>query len=470
MAVSSLSHAHAEKLDETSASVLHRLDQLGMDIAENKAQVDDVQQSANTLATAMQSLETSLTQVNDAHMSVSTAVEETTHRTGELATAMDQADAAVGQAINSATGLTQVVTDMSNQLHLMQSTLQHVHAFSETIEKIAKQTNLLALNATIEAARAGEAGRGFAVVASEVKQLATSTTGVTEQINTTLQSLGEEVARLVAAGSEAITLTDKVEQNSEIATSVFQSLGAAVHSIEQNARAIEEENHNAQQSVTQLAQEAHAMGMAVQSNSEQLHAVSQGMTNTALKSDRLLGELSLQDTESDNAKVIATAKETAGKIMACLEEAVAEGDITLEDLFDREYQPVSGSNPQQYMTKATLFFDRVLPQFQEPVVDDNERIMLCCAIDPSGYIPTHNLAYSQPQGDDPDWNMRYARNRLLYTDNVGLASGGNKEPYIMQTYRREMGGGEHIMLKDVSAPIWVQGQHWGNLRIAYRSD
>jgi methyl-accepting chemotaxis protein len=31
-----------------------------------------------------------------------------------------------------------------------------------------------------------------------------------------------------------------------------------------------------------------------------------------------------------------------------------------------------------------------------------------------------------------------------------------------------MGGGNFVLLKEVAAPIVVQGRHWGALRIGYR--
>jgi methyl-accepting chemotaxis protein len=30
-----------------------------------------------------------------------------------------------------------------------------------------------------------------------------------------------------------------------------------------------------------------------------------------------------------------------------------------------------------------------------------------------------------------------------------------------------MGGGNFVMMKDASAPIWVNGRHWGGFRIGY---
>jgi methyl-accepting chemotaxis protein len=31
-----------------------------------------------------------------------------------------------------------------------------------------------------------------------------------------------------------------------------------------------------------------------------------------------------------------------------------------------------------------------------------------------------------------------------------------------------MGGGNFAIMKDLSAPIFVKGRHWGGLRLAYR--
>ena len=41
------------------------------------------------------------------------------------------------------------------------------------------------------------------------------------------------------------------------------------------------------------------------------------------------------------------------------------------------------------------------------------------------------------------------------------------ESFLLQVYRRDMGGGEFKMMKDLSAPIFIKGQHWGGLRLAY---
>jgi methyl-accepting chemotaxis protein len=136
-------------------------------------------------------------------------------------------------------------------------------------------------------------------------------------------------------------------------------------------------------------------------------------------------------------------------------------------LFDRTYQTISGTNPEQFMTPSTKLFDEILPALQEPVLRFDPKVVFCAAVDQNGYLPTHNRKFSQPQGDDPVWNTANCRNRRMFNDRVGLKAGRNTEPFLLQVYRRDMGGGEFKMMKDLSAPITVKGRHWGGLRLAY---
>ncbi|MBL1845079.1 methyl-accepting chemotaxis protein, partial [Klebsiella pneumoniae] len=44
----------------------------------------------------------------------------------------------------------------------------------------------------------------------------------------------------------------------------------------------------------------------------------------------------------------------------------------------------------------------------------------------------------------------------------------NTEAFLLQTYRRDMGNGTFVMMKDVSAPIYVRGRHSGGFRMGYK--
>src|SRR5690606_27678028 len=123
------------------------------------------------------------------------------------------------------------------------------------------------------------------------------------------------------------------------------------------------------------------------------------------------------------------------------------------------YRPVAGTDPVQYLTRFTEFTDAVLPAIQEKVAAGDDCIVFCAAVDENGYLPTHNRKFSQPQRDgDVTWNTANCRNRRLFNDRVGLAAGRNLEPFLLQTYRRDMGGGQFVLMKDISAPIIVGGR------------
>ncbi|MFW5881687.1 MAG: methyl-accepting chemotaxis protein, partial [Roseicyclus sp.] len=142
--------------------------------------------------------------------------------------------------------------------------------------------------------------------------------------------------------------------------------------------------------------------------------------------------------------------------------------IREQDLFDTDYAPVAGSDPVQVTTRFTNFTDRVLPGIQEEVLGLDPRVVFCAAVDRNGYLPTHNRKFSQPQGADPVWNAANCRNRRIFDDRVGLKAGRSTAPFLLQVYRRDMGGGKSVLMKDLSAPIRVNGRHWGGLRLAYR--
>ncbi len=144
-----------------------------------------------------------------------------------------------------------------------------------------------------------------------------------------------------------------------------------------------------------------------------------------------------------------------------------QGEIQEADLFDRNHQPIPGTDPQQYRTRFLDFTDRVLPEIQEPPLED-EHIIGCFVIDDHGYIPTHNRHVSHQQHPgDPDWNARYARQRLIWTDRVAQRAAQSQKPFLLQAYRQHMGGGEVRLIYDASAPIDVAGKHWGAARVLY---
>ena len=91
----------------------------------------------------------------------------------------------------------------------------------------------------------------------------------------------------------------------------------------------------------------------------------------------------------------------ARQIAARFEADVEQGRISLEDLFDRQYQAIPGTQPPKFHTRFDRYTDQVLPAIQEPLLPRHEGLVFAIACTQQGYVPTHNLAFSQPlTGDD----------------------------------------------------------------------
>ena len=166
--------------------------------------------------------------------------------------------------------------------------------------------------------------------------------------------------------------------------------------------------------------------------------------------------------------LIERSQKAAADIQSVFEHALLTRQISENDLFDVKYQPVAGSNPPQFTTKALGQLETWMTPIQEAVKASDPSIILSCAVDRNGYLPVHNTEYSKPQRrDDPLWNAANSRNRRIFDDRAGLSCARSTQPYMIHAYRRDMGGGKIVILKEYVAPITVNGRHWGGFRCSY---
>ena len=167
--------------------------------------------------------------------------------------------------------------------------------------------------------------------------------------------------------------------------------------------------------------------------------------------------------ETIDTPFISAAVGCARRISEAFEQAVEQGDVTIDALFDSDYQRMPGIEPPKYVTRFTAFAERVLPAILEPVLEI-PRVIVCVAGDQGGYYPVHNKRFAQAPTDDPVWNAANSRNRTILKDRTALNQARSTKPFLVQTYRRDIGERFDLM-KDASAPVIVKGRRWGNLRI-----
>ncbi|SPE23004.1 Methyl-accepting chemotaxis sensory transducer [Burkholderiales bacterium] len=408
---------------------------LACEAAEMCGSIDDAASDARSELVAFETLSAEINSMIESNSAIAASVESSQQSASAARAAVERVAADVTGALAS---------------------LHEVAQVADEITRIALQTRLVAFNAAVEAKHAGAAGRGFAVVAEAVKDLAQKVESSSKAIGRTMQQLDERIGELAHNIRESDVLADGSPTFHRAFVNVVEA-GTAIAAVT---------DRNQQSCNATRASLAHLHGQVLE-------------TKRTLESSRQRTEVFLTGSEcliqmaadcgasTADSPFIAKAIATAAQVCAAFEQAFAQGQISLDELFDTRYQAVAGTQPQQHLTRYVSFTDRVLPPIQEPVLEFSDKIVFCAAVDRNGYLPTHNRKFSNVPRADPVWNAAHCRNRRIFNDRTGLAAGQNLHGFLLQTYRRDMGGRNFKLMKDVSAPISVQGRHWGGLRIAY---
>jgi methyl-accepting chemotaxis protein len=415
---------------------------LGREAAEVRGIIDDTNKAAVIQVQALQGLVQQLSEVRRVQDAIAAETRTSVGAVGEARLAIDK----VGTEVSGVVETLREVSDAAGQ-----------------ITQIALQTRLVAFNASVEAKRAGEAGRGFGVVADAVKDLAAKVEASSKAIMGTVAQLDARIGTLAR---------DLQRRGPDALVSSARQQGA-VHSA---LDTVENDVGRIASAAQQSQGVCEVLSGRVGAIEQQVHGAAKGLngalerTEVFLKiSEQLLETVADAGVQTDDTPFIQAAQEAAGQIAKLLTDAVRTATISEIDLFDEAYRPIEGTNPAQHTTRFCEIADRLFPQVQERVLQLSDKIVFCISADRNGYIACHNAKYNLPQrAGELAWNTANSRYRRIFNDRTGLASGRNTRPFLLQTYRRDMGGGQFIVMKEVAAPITVNGKHWGGLRLASR--
>jgi methyl-accepting chemotaxis protein len=441
---------------------------LGIEICDVSGHVDEVAARVQHQATVCHALRDSAAHTLAGNHQIAAAARAMREVSTGTAATVQSSQQTIDASLADIHGLVEGVTVIESQIGALKSALAHVSRVSEEISQIARQTQLLALNAAIEAARAGESGKSFAVVAAEVKNLSAKTAQATGQIEQTLAQLTKQTEQLIVEGAANTERAHRVRAGTHTIGEAVQSTGAAISQLDEHAGQIAQLTGEIEAKCDGLEAQVQEMVDGVEDSSRNFAQAKDQLGRLLDVSETLIELSAATGVETEDTRFIEAVQRAAAQVGKLFEAGLARGDLSEADLFDSTYVPVPDTHPQQHVTRFTAFTDRVLPAILEPLLTFDERVAFCVAIDPRGYIPTHNRKFSQPQGNDPVWNAANCRNRRLFGDRTGLGAGSHTKPFLLQTYRRDMGGGHFAMMKDASAPIYVNGRHWGGFRMGYR--
>ena len=412
---------------------------LGREAAEVRGLIDDAQQVARRQAEAL--------------VALAGRVQEVTQAQGAIGAQTGASRGAVVRAREAVEGVGREVGGIVD-------TLREVSGAAAQISQIALQTRLVAFNASVEAKRAGEAGRGFGVVADAVKDLAGQVERSSKDIMRTLAELDARI--------ESLAREIRTPREGEVRREPPGAFHRALAEVDAGVGRIDAAAESSRGICAALNASMAAIEGEMQHTGRTLDAAATRSESFLQVSEQLLELVAEGGLETADTPYIRAAGEAAARIAALLEAALKSGAISAAALFDERYRPIPGTHPPQHLTDFVELADRLFPPVQEPVLGLSDKVVFCIAVDRNGYVATHNRKYCQPQRGELVWDTANSRYRRIFDDRSGLASARNTRPFLLQTYRRDMGGGRFVVMKEAAAPITVQGRHWGAIRLAFR--
>ncbi|MBN9472192.1 MAG: hypothetical protein J0J10_25860 [Bosea sp.] len=179
--------------------------------------------------------------------------------------------------------------------------------------------------------------------------------------------------------------------------------------------------------------------------------------------------LRLAEVEDGYRPLIERSQLFSRQVALAFEDALGRRQLAEDDLFDTDYQSLPDTEPPQFRNRALPVLQKILPPVLAEALKSDTRLVFAVAIDRNGYIPVHHPQYSQPQRPgDRGWDPAYSRDRRIFDDRAGIMAARSTRPFLVQSYHRDMGSAGMQLMREVDAPLRINGRHWGAVRMAYR--
>jgi methyl-accepting chemotaxis protein len=363
-------------------------------------------------------------------------------------------------------GLTELVVQLGERMAGFTAAMNQVQSVSSTIEAIARKTNMLALNATIEAARAGDAGRSFAVVAAEVKKLAHDTRSATSQIASTIGELTREASAVTSEIKTGVERSRAAQTGFRQISDTVKEVTEIVGMVDRQTEGIAHSTSLIQSSVDRVKAGLSEFVGDARDNGSQLIKAQKRLNHLEMLSNNMLDTLANSGAEIDDTPMILLAQQAMREIAEVVERGIDRGDIGMDQVHDRNYVLIEGSNPPQYDNGFADFADAHIRPLLDRYKAQDPKISAAVITTLDGYLPTHISERCHTPGPDPVWNFDHCRNRRILMDDTTRRACESDNPAMLSTYRMQLGD-KYIPVKNVFVPIYFKGKRWGNFELAY---
>lgn len=405
--------------------------------------------------------------LTDQQALVSAATDEAHMLSEQSSAAIAEARAIILESITELADLATQVAGLRDHVDRFRAASAEAGQTTAAIANLASQSRILALNAAIEAARGGGASRAFAAVADEMGRLAQATQDATRRIADSMDELGTHSGSLIAVVEDNARRAGTVSGRFDAITRSLDTMGALVAQVDSQTGNIAHSSAAAFSNVSDMQSAFDVFADDAGSNSALLDTIYRRLEGLESEANVMLDRLASSGIGIDDTPFIEKAQAVAREIAAACDADIAAGAITADDIFDSDYRPVPGSDPEQFTTRFCAFADAHIRPILDRVTGEDRRMIGCVITDRNGWLPTHLSLRSQPQRGDRTWNDTWSRNRRFLLDPATTRALASDAEAMLTCYRMPLGGGQYLPIKSAFVPLVIAGRRWGVYEFSY---
>lgn len=421
---------------------------------------ETLREEHEALRGTVQALEADQSKVSEASDEARILSERAIERLGEGTSLIQSSLGQIASLLDLVDALGQHVTSFS-------AAMEQVRRSAKDIEEIAETTNILALNATIEAMRAGDAGRTFAVVASEVKSLASDTRAATDEIASTIDTLGEEASVVITRIEEGSQASGEAKNSVARIEQTMASVGDLVEEVDKQNDMIARSTGTITGHVDAVQRVLTSYDQAARANEEQLFDAHKRMESLELTASEMFDSLVHAGLSPQDSVMVEQAQGWAKEIAASVETAVEEGEIGIDQVFDQDYELISDSKPKRYRNGLTEWAMKNWRPKLDAAKASHPDIDAAACTDTKGYLPTHISEMSKAPTGDLAHDIKHCRHGRILMEPIDQKAKASTAPYMMAVYRQEGDGTQYRIVRNVYVPLYINGRRWGDFELAY---
>jgi methyl-accepting chemotaxis protein len=303
-----------------------------------------------------------------------------------------------------------------------------------------------------------------------VKSLANDTRKATEEIAATIDALGGEAEVVIGRIQDGATASGEARASVARIESSLANVGALVEEVDKQNDVIARSTGTISDHVDKVQRVLTGFDAAARRNEDRLHGAHRKMEELEITASEMFDRIVHAGLSPEDSAMVAQAQAMLEEIVAHTEAALARGSITTAALFDTDYQPVPGTNPQLYRTRLSDWADAEWQPFLDRAKATDPRVLAAACTDMNGFLPTHLSERSRKPTGDINHDTQFCRNGRIMLEAIDRKAKASNDAYMMAVYRQEGDGDSCVVVRNVYVPLFIAGRRWGNFELAYSFD